>query len=30
LLLADWMSIHLDVVACNKGLKRLAGSLYQF
>ena len=30
LLLADWMSIHLDVVARDQGLKRLAGSLYQF
>lgn len=29
-LLADWTSIHLDIVACDQGLKRLAGSLYQF
>jgi FdhE protein len=29
-LLADWTSIHLDVVARDKGLKRFAGSLYQF
>lgn len=28
-LLADWTSIHLDIVACDQGLKRLAGSLYQ-
>jgi len=30
LLLADWMSIHLDIAACDKGLKRFAGSLYKF
>ena len=29
-LLADWTSLHLDVVARNQGLKRLAGSLYRF
>ena len=29
LLLADWTSLHLDIVACDRGLKRLAGSLYQ-
>jgi FdhE protein len=28
-LLADWTSIHLDVVATDRGLKRLAGSLYE-
>ena len=28
-LLADWTSIHLDVVACDRGLKRLAASLYE-
>ena len=28
LLLADWTSIHLDVLAEDRGLKRLAGSLY--
>jgi FdhE protein len=28
-LLADWTSLHLDIVACDRGLKRLAGSLYQ-
>ena len=30
LLLADWMSIHLDIAASDQGLKRLAASLYQF
>jgi FdhE protein len=29
LLLADWTSLHLDVIACDRGLKRYAGSLYQ-
>ena len=28
-LLADWTSIHLDVVACDRGLKRLSASLYE-
>jgi FdhE protein len=28
-LLADWTSIHLDVVAIDRGLKRLAGSVYE-
>ena len=27
-LLADWTSIHLDLIAGDRGLKRLAGSLY--
>jgi FdhE protein len=27
-LLADWTSVHLDVIACDRGLKRLAASLY--
>ena len=27
-LLADWTSLHLDIVARDRGLKRLAGSLY--
>jgi FdhE protein len=27
-LLADWTSLDLDIVACDRGLKRLAGSLY--
>jgi FdhE protein len=27
-LLADWTSIHIDVIACDLGLKRLAASLY--
>ena len=27
--LADWTSIHLDVIAYDRGLKRLAASLYQ-
>jgi FdhE protein len=29
LLLADWTSIHLDVVARDRGLRRLAASLYE-
>jgi FdhE protein len=29
LLLADWTSLHLDVVARDRGLNRLAGSLYR-
>ena len=28
-LLADWTSIHLDVVAIDRGLKRMAGSVYE-
>jgi len=28
LLLADWSSLHLDVIAQDRGLKRLAGSLF--
>jgi FdhE protein len=28
-LLADWTSIHLDVIACDRGLNRLGGSLYE-
>jgi FdhE protein len=28
-LLADWTSIHLDVLACDRGLKRLGASLYE-
>jgi FdhE protein len=28
-LLANWTSIHLDVIACDRGLKRLAASLYE-
>jgi FdhE protein len=28
-LLADWTSIQLDVVATDRGLKRLAGSVYE-
>jgi FdhE protein len=28
--LADWTSIHLDVIARDHGLKRLAGSLFDF
>jgi FdhE protein len=27
-LLADWTSLHLDVLAKDRGLKRLADSLY--
>jgi FdhE protein len=30
LLLSDWSSLHLDVIAHDRGLKRLAASLYQF
>ena len=30
LLLADWSSLHLDLVARDRGLKRLAASLYEF
>jgi hypothetical protein len=28
-LLADWTSLHLDVLARDRGLKRLAASLYE-
>jgi len=28
-LLADWTSLHLDLLARNRGLKRLADSLYE-
>ena len=30
MLLADWTSLHLDVIAQDRGLKRLAASLYDF
>ena len=30
LLLSDWTSLHLDLVAQDRGLKRLAASLYEF
>jgi hypothetical protein len=30
LLLPDWSSLHLDVIAHDRGLKRLAASLYEF
>jgi formate dehydrogenase maturation protein FdhE len=30
LLLADWSSLHLDVIAHDRGLKRMAASLYEF
>jgi FdhE protein len=30
LLLADWSSLHLDVIAHDRGLKRMAVSLYEF
>ena len=30
LLLSDWSSVHLDVIAQDRGLKRLAVSLYAF
>jgi FdhE protein len=29
-LLADWTSLHLDILARDRGLKRLASSLYEF
>jgi FdhE protein len=29
-LLADWTSLHLDVVARDRGLERVAGSLFDF
>jgi FdhE protein len=29
LMLADWTSLHLDVLAKDRGLKRLATSLYE-
>lgn len=28
-LMADWTSIHLDVIACDRGFKRLGASLYE-
>ena len=30
LFLADWTSLHLDVIARDRGLRRLAASLYEF
>jgi FdhE protein len=30
LLLSDWSSLHLDLLASDRGLKRLAASLYEF
>ena len=30
LLLSDWTSLHLDFIARDRGLKRLAASLYEF
>jgi FdhE protein len=30
LFLSDWSSLHLDLLACDRGLKRLATSLYEF
>ena len=29
LFLADWTSLHLDIIARDRGLKRLANSLYE-
>jgi FdhE protein len=29
LFLSDWTSLHLDLVACDRGLRRLAASLYE-
>jgi FdhE protein len=30
LLLSDWSSLHLDLIAHDRGLKRLAASLFEF
>jgi FdhE protein len=30
LLLSDWSTLHLDLIAHDRGLKRLAASLYEF
>ena len=30
LLLSDWSSLHLDLIAHDRGLNRLATSLYEF
>ena len=30
LLLADWTTVHLDIIARDRGLAGRAGSLYQF
>ena len=30
LFLSDWSSLHLDLLAADRGLKRLAASLYEF
>jgi FdhE protein len=30
LMLSDWSSLHLDLIAHDRGLKRLAASLYEF
>jgi FdhE protein len=30
LLLSDWSSLHLDLLAQDRGLKRLAASLFEF
>ena len=30
LMLSDWSSLHLDVLAADRGLKRLAASMYEF
>jgi hypothetical protein len=29
-MLADWTSLHVDLIASDRGLKRLASSLYEF
>jgi hypothetical protein len=29
-LLSDWSSLHIDLIAHDRGLKRLAASLYEF
>jgi len=28
-MLADWTSLHLDIIACDRGLKRFSASLYE-
>ena len=28
-MLADWTSLHLDIIACDRGLKRFSASFYE-